>query len=587
MKQSDTQLRDRWVDDLMGRMSPEQKIGQLLVFAFSGTVITPDVVEMIGKYHLGGLRITQAFRGMNLYNDVKPGTEPGETVKRSLHLPEGLNRDFAYMKPAAYTSLPDYARTLNRLREVAMQRPLGIPIHFTIDQEGSGSDDLVFDVKLFPHPMGIAATGDPQIAYRVAKAIGRMARAVGANMIHSPVLDVNTNPMNPEVGTRAYADNPDTVTRFALESLRGFQECRLMATGKHFPGRGESVHDAHWGLPAVEIPREELFARHIAPYRPLIQAGLPCVMTAHCLYPALGVNDTPAGATAWVINDFLRGELGFQGVVTTDNMMMGGVLQKYELREAVLQYILAGNDLVLLRDESPIRIRICEYLRDALRSGRLPEARLDESVQRVLRLRWDMGLAENGGKVDPEAAATVGCNDAVCRDEARTIAQRSVLLLRDRQQVLPLARDRRVLLVEQVFPTHLAANTMDCHPGLLWDEMAKLGASVGSVEIQNTPTPADIARVRRRMREADVIVTTNYYYHKAAASITDLVREMMATGKPVIAVTNTPYAFAAPTDLPTVITLFNPGAREHMAAAAGIIYGTLKPTATCPVNLPA
>jgi beta-N-acetylhexosaminidase len=577
--------RDQWVDERMGKMSVEQKIGQLLVFGFAGTVITPDVVEMVRRYHLGGLRISQAFRGMTLFNDVKPGTQPGEAVLRSLHYPEGLNRDFSVMKPASYCTLPQYAETLNRLRDIALERPLGIPIHFTVDQEGSGSDDLVFDTKLFPHPMGLAATGDPKMAYLAARHIGRQARAVGANMIHSPVLDVNTNPRNPEIGTRAYSDNPDTVTTYALETLRGFQETGLMATGKHFPGRGESMADAHWELPSVNLSKEELYAKHLAPYRALIRAGLPAIMTAHSLYPSLGVSKDPAGASAAFLRDVLRGELGFQGVITTDNMMMGGVLHHWELREAVLQYILAGNDLILLRDESPIRIRIVQYLLDAFKQKRLPEARLDESVHRVLRFRWDMGLARDGGKVNPAQAASVGIHDPDTCKAAREIAEKSVLLLRDRNRVMPVARDRKILVVEQVFPTHLAANTMECHPGLLWDEMCRLGTQVGSVEIQNTPTPADIDRVRRRLGEADVLVTTNYYYHKAAASITDLVREMMATGKPVIAVTNTPYDFAAPDDLPAVITVFNPGSRDHLRAAAEIIFGKLKPTARLPVKL--
>lgn len=577
--------REKWVDDLLGQMNLEQKIGQMLVFSFAGTHLTPDVVDLVRNHNLGGLRISQGFRGMTLMNDVKPGEEPGDAVMRSLHRPEGLNRDYAYMKPAAYCSIPQYARLLNRIRKEAMERPLGIPLHFTIDQEGSGSDDLVFDCSLFPHPMGLAATGDPALSYRAALAIGRQARAVGTNMIHSPVLDVNTNPRNPEIGTRAYADNPEVVTKYALESLRGLQEAGLIATGKHFPGRGESVHDAHWGLPAVELSREELYEKHLAPYRALIEAGLPAVMTAHCLYPALGVNDAPAGATAHVINELLRGEFGFQGVVTTDNMMMGGVLQKYELREAILQYILAGNDLILLRDESPVRLRIMEFLAEAVKEGRLPEARLDEACQRILRMRWDMGLAENGGLVDVQSAALAGRFDPDIRHAATELAERSVLLLRDEQNVLPLDENASVLLVEQVFPTHLAANTMDCHPGLLWDEMCRISNKTGSVEIANTPSQADIDRVRHRMHEADVIVTTNYWYHKAASSISDLVREMIQTGKPVIVIANTPYEFSAPAEFPTVLTVFNPGSRDHLRAAVEVIYGKLEATAVCPVAI--
>ncbi len=578
--------RAKWIDDIMGRLDLRQKVGQLVVFGFCGTQITPDQVELITKYHLGGLRISLGFRTMNLMNDVKPGTEPEEWTLRSLHPPRGLNRDFIGQAPTISATAGEYASVLNRLRDYALDRPGSVPLHFTFDQEGSASDDLLCGTRLFPHPMGLAASGEPELAYRVARAIGIQARAIGANMIHSPVLDVNTNPRNPEIGTRAYSDNADDVTRYALQSLKGFQETGVVATGKHFPGRGESMKDAHWGLPSVDVDRDELESVHIAPYRALIDAGLPAVMMAHSLYPALGVTDEPSSCSRELITGYLRGELGFDGVITTDNMMMGGLLQKYELREAILKTLQAGCDLVLLRDESPIRAMILDALHDAARDGRLPEAELDEKVRRILGMRWDMGLAENGGKVDASTADAAPKTDFVqstC-DEA---ARKSTLLVRDRDGLLPLAADRKILLVEQVFPTHLRACTMDCHPGMLWEEMCKRAGHVACVEINNVPTKADVLRFRRRLgeEEFDVIVTTNYYYHKAAAAITDLVHEMQATGKPVVAITNTPYAFAAPPEIGTVITSFNPGGRENLTAAVEMIFGQLAPHAKVPVKL--
>jgi beta-N-acetylhexosaminidase len=159
--------------------------------------------------------------------------------------------------------------------------------------------------------------------------------------------------------------------------------------------------------------------------------------------------------------------------------------------------------------------------------------------------------------------------------------------MRDTAGVLPLGPDQKVLLVEQIFPTHAAQNNMYCHPGLLWEEILQLSPNVGSIEIENVPGDADKARVRRRLAEDtyDVIVTTNYYYHKAAAAIGDVVRELMATGKPVVVVANTPYEFAVEPDFPTVLTCFQPGGREHMRAVAEILYGKLMATARKPVSI--
>ncbi|MFP3938070.1 MAG: glycoside hydrolase family 3 N-terminal domain-containing protein [Phycisphaerae bacterium] len=579
------EAREKWVDELLGRLSPEQKIGQLLVFGFCSPVITPDVVELIRKYHVGGLRVSQKFRCINLFNDVKPGTEPEAWVMRSLHYPEGLNRDFSTMQPSPHCTAEQYAGVLNRLRDHAMDRPGAVPLHFTIDQEGSASDDLLCGQRLFPHPMGLAASGDPALSFRVAYSIGQQARAMGVNMIHSPVLDVNTDPRNPEIGTRAYGDNAEDVTRHGLETLRGFQQSGLVATGKHFPGRGESAADAHWGLPTVEVDRKRMDEVHLAPYRALIDAGLPAIMMAHCLYPSLGVTEEPASCTRSLVTDFIRGELGFEGVITTDNMMMGGLLQRYELTEAVLRTLQAGCDLVLLRDESPIRIRICEKLLEALRNGRLSEKEVDEKVRRILRMRWDMGLAEDGGKVDPDSAGEPTGSSAVVRtaDEA---AEKSLLLLRDNPGALPVDTADKVLLVEQVFPTHSESNNMYSHPGMLWEQMSRLGEYVGSVEVPMTCDAEQRQRVLRRLDEDwDVIVATNYYYHKTPGAITELVRELIGTGKPVIVVTNTPYAFGAAEDFPSVLVCFNPGSKECLRATADAIFGRLKPHGQLQVRL--
>ena len=579
-----TVSKERWIDDLMGRMNLAQKVGQMMVFGFAGTVITPDIVDLIRKYHIGGLRISLKFRTQNLLHDLKPGTEPNENVLRSLRYPSGNNRDYANPKQSVACTPQEYAETLNQLRDYALERDLGIPLHFTIDQEGNGSDDLISGQRLFPNPMGFTASGDPELAYRVALAIGKQARAVGANMIHSPVLDVNTNPKNPEIGTRAYSDRTEDVIEYSLQSLRGFQEAGLVATGKHFPGRGESVADAHWDLPSVDLDLQTLRSVHIAPYSALIAAGLPAVMTAQCCYPALGADDVPASTSARIVQDLLRKELGFQGIITTDNMMMGGILQRFEIREAIVRAIQAGNDLVLYRDESPQRIRILEAIIKAVGDKQIAESQIDESVGRILGMRWEMGLVDNGGKVDTRKAAAA-IDDKFVVDTAKEAADKSILLLRDEKQLLPLGTDKRVLLVEQVFSTHQMANNKSCHPGMLWEEMCRESSNVGSVEVPMLPTEHDRERVMRRMGEADVIVATNYYYHKAAATMTDLVRDLHTAGKPVVVITNNPFERAAPPDFPTVITVFTAGSREHLAAAARVLYGELNPTAQLNIRL--
>ena len=576
---------ERWVDDLMGRMALEHKIGQVLVFGFCGPVITPDVVELIRRYHIGGLRVTTKFRGMSLLSDLPPGASLPAWKERSLRHPCGTARDYCdHHRPITCTPA-QYADTLNRLRTMAMERAVPAPLHMACDQEGNAVDDMVIGQRLFPHPMAYAAAGDLELCQRCATALARQLRAQGIDMIHAPVLDVNVNPRNPEVGTRAYGDDPAMVTSYALATLRGFQAAGLTATGKHFPGRGDSASDAHHGLPAVDCDRAALEAIHLAPFAALIKAGLPAVMMAHSRYPALGVNDIPSSTSPAVIEDLLRGELGFTGVVETDNMMMGGVLQLWDVVEACIQAFAAGCDLLLLRDEGPVRLEVWQGLYEAVRSGRISEQRLDAAVQRILHMRHAMGLAANGGLVDP-ALAGAPIDDPATVSAAHDIAQASALLLRDRSGLLPISAEARVLLIEQVFPTHLHAHNHYSHPGLLWEALVANGAEVGCVEVPYRPGPEDLERVRRRLAAEpfDVVVTTNYYYHKDGPDGGALRDLLKATGLPLVVVSNTPYRFALDDDLDTVVTIFHPGAPEHMQAAADIILGRLTAQARVPVQ---
>lgn len=209
---------------------------------------------------------------------------------------------------------------------------------------------------------------------------------------------------------------------------------------------------------------------------------------------------------------------------------------------------------------------------------------LSTRVLLILNLRWDMGLAENGGLVDAGRAGEA-VRSAFVNETAKEAAERSTLLMRDRDGLPPLSPDKNILLVEQIFPTQERSNNVYSHPALLWEELSRYSQQVGCVEIPITPEEADRDRVRRRLEEAEVMVATNYYYHKTGGTISPFIRELAASGKPVVVVSKTPYAFGAPEEFGTVAVCFNPGGRECMAAVAKLLFGRLRPTARLNVNL--
>ncbi|MCL2440543.1 MAG: hypothetical protein FWD14_02260 [Treponema sp.] len=566
--------KEKWIDDLMGRMNINQKVGQLMVFGFCGTSITPDITELIKKYHIGGLRISNRTRCLTLFNDIKPGEKPNKSTRRSIIKPSEKNRDYSLADKCTSATPGEYTSILNRLRTFALERELSIPLHFTVDQEGNGNDDMLFGQRLFPGPMGLTSSKDTDLVYRTALAIGKQLHALGINMIHSPCLDVNTNPKNPEIAHRAYADNPADVTKYALFTLKGLQESNITATGKHFPGRGESESDSHWGLPSVNLNYETLLEEHVKPYKELIKAGLPAIMIAHSCYPALGINTIPAGMSKNMIHNFLRRELKFDGIITTDNMMMGGILKKYEMSDAVVEMIKAGCNLVLMRDESPVRLKIIDKVLDAVKTGRLSEKIIDDSVKRILVMRWDMGITKNGGITDPLDADSV-INDNFVRSTAIEAAKKCTVVLRDKKKFLPLKPEEKVLLVEQIHHTHLEANNFYCHPGMLWEEMCKFSQNVNSVEISASPSKKDKDRVRLRLKEAETIVFTNYYNHKSPLNYNDFIIELYKSGKKIILVSNTVYELTNPPELPAVIVVGTAAGQENLKAAAELLYTPL------------
>lgn len=432
--------------------------------------------------------------------------------------------------------------------------------------------------------MGLAATGDRDLIYRTAKALARQARALGVNMIHSPVLDVNTDVNNPEVGPRAFSDDPMICADYALETLRAFQEEKLMATGKHFPGRGPSNVDAHFELPVIPLTREEMMASHIAPYQKLIAAGMPCVMAAFTAYNAFDPeDDIPAAASKNVITHLLREELGFQGVVTSDNVPMHGLMKKYEVSEAVIRVLLAGCDLILCRTESPVSVYVIEKVIEAVRSGRYPEEMLDASVKRILGLRYDMGLAEDC-LVDPQKAASM-FEDPEIKDVSRESIRKTTLMLKNTQGHLPLPKQEKVLFLEQVHHFHEFINDGYSHPGLLWESLRKKSDQVMVSLVKETVTEKDREWALERAAEADTIICTSYYNYRTSASMVDLLMDIHALGKKLIVVSNTPYQkFGVPEGIETAVVTFCPSVPEGCDAVADMIYGDLTTDLTLPVQ---
>ena len=560
-----------FIKERVDSMTLEQKVGQCLVLGFVGPLLTPEILHRIHRYYPSGVRASMYWRTRDPRHD--PGCTPPEFFDRVFRTPVGTSKDFLTDMPVTHCTAAEYCGTLNAMKRAALENGLGLPLHITFDHEGDQSADFYHGgLHQTPNAMGLVGTKDPKVVYDVHKAVGDQYRPVGFGWTHSLVLDVNTNPMNPEISVRAFGTNPDDVIEYAMQAYRGWRDAGIISTGKHFPGRGESVSDAHSGLPYIQLSRDEL-EPHLEPYRALIAEGLPAIMTAHTAYPKIEPEDVPATMSKRILTGILKDELGFEGCITTDAMAMGGIVSRFEMPDACIRALDAGADLLLIRDEGGIIHDIVPALVRAVEEGELPIERIEDANRRTLGVKYDYGFFDEPSPVGvlDENKADEGINDPHVIEVITDASNRVVEVIRDEQNLLPIKKETNVLLVEQVNPLHAHVNTMQCHPSLLWTKMLQHSDNVAQVECDLTFTEEDRTRIKARWDEADIVVTTNYYGRRHLAG-NEFVKEMHTWGKPMVVVTNSPYSFTVDPAYGTVICTYGPSI-HCLEAAARVMFG--------------
>jgi beta-N-acetylhexosaminidase len=574
MSQADASVQERetFIDGILSKMSLEQKVGQCFTIHWGGSMITPYVVEAIQKLHIGGLRVTpfgqNSRRGKHYHQSLSYDFEypPGyKKIKQNLFIPGS----------GVYVSPEQYAQRLNRLQKIACSRNPGIPLHISIDQEGDISRDFSYaGINLFPSAMGLTATGDPDIVYQACKTVAKQLSAIGMTNIHSPVLDVNMNPQNPEINIRAYGDDPAIIAEYALASIKGFMDGGLAPTAKHFPGRGDSDIDAHYAVPNVGGDRKRLEEVELHPYKVLIANGLPSIMLAHTTVPAVDPSMEISTVSKRIVTEFLRGELGFEGVITTDAITMGALMEKYGVGMSCALAVKAGCDLVLNKTEDEFRDQgFCE-LKRMVEKGEMPEEQLDASVKRILRMKYNLGLFARNGQVKASQAGKP-MRDKGNITIARKAAEKCVTLLRDEDNLLPLKKKQTVMVIEQQVLDGYCGFDVYCNNKSFNDAMYEQSMNIIGLDTKFKASKEDEDFVMEHAVGADVIVATNYYWRLCPANNTELIKKLIAMGKKVVVVTNCPYELGALAEARTVICNYSV-TPESLKAAAKLIFGKIQ-----------
>jgi len=525
---------EQFIENIIGQMSVEQKIGQCVVVGMSGTVITNDLREAITRYQCGGVRLSPFYRIFRYFSDDRAKQQNlGPDYVPSL-------QKIAKSGEPPYASPEQFVEMLNELRGLAAVRKPGIPLHMVVDQEGDTSKDYSRGgVVQFPSNLGIAASGNPQLAYEVARATGLQMKAAGLDMIHSPVVDVNINPLNPEIGRRSFGDDPAVVAEYALAMLQGFKEAGVVAAAKHFPGRGDSATDAHHACPKLEVDNRRFHEVELYPYKRLIEAGIDAVMVAHCMYPHLD-GDTISTVSRPIVTDLLRRELGFEGVITTDSMTMGALIDRYGVGESCARALAAGSDVILMKAENQWRGEMFYTIRKWVDEGKIPSDELDDKVRRVLRMKQKYGMFDTMGMADPELASEP-FSDPIVVQTAKKAARSAILVPKDDLNVIPLSGiPSRVLLINQLNSVKSPNDRWD-HPALFSELLEAEWPGLQTYETDFTGNEEDDRRVPEFVKQGswDLIICTNFYDRSAAPN--SYVKELIDVGYPVLLITNTPY----------------------------------------------
>ena len=490
-------------------MTLEQKVGQVFVLGFEGTQLNADNRALIRNLHLGGVTLF------------------ARNIEHARQLAK-LNRD---------------------LQSIADP----VPLFVSIDQEGGLVVRVTEGATIFPGNMALGATGDARLARTVAEASARELLAMGINMDLAPVVDVNTNPLNPVIGVRAFGSDAGLVSRFGAQTIGGLQGAGVSAVAKHFPGHGDTAIDSHHELPIVNHTLDRLQTVELEPFRAAIAADVDGIMTAHVHVPAMEARpDVPATLSRAVLTGVLREQLGYQGLILTDALDMDAIKRDRSAAEAAIEAFEAGADLLLIAGiGEDDRNRLGDgppAMLAAVRSGRVSIERLEQSVLRVLETKARRGILPGAGQPAVRPAESV-LNSAAHRELALDVARKAVTLQRDEGQLLPLHASARVLVVART-------------PGLR--EAVRRFA----------PAATDAAN-------ADVIVLATYDLAQHADDL-QLARELQASGKPIVAVSvRGPYDAAAAPFIGTFLCVY--GDRPlHLQAAAEALFGRLSPTGRVP-----
>ena len=335
---------------IMG-MSLQDKIGQLIIVGFEGKEINDEIIKDIEELKVGGFilfarNIEDENQLLTLLNDIKEANS---------------NED--------------------------------IPLFLAIDEEGGKVSRLPKSYVKLPDAMKVGEKNDKEISYKFGEILGKRVMSLGFNLNFAPILDINSNPSNPVIGRRAFGTTVNQVVNNGLKVIEGIRNTGVIPAVKHFPGHGDTDIDSHVNLPIVNKTVAELKLFELIPFREAIEVNTEMIMIAHILYPKIDKYN-PCTMSTEIVQGLLRDELGYKGIIISDDMTMGAIVNNYSLEEGVISFLKAGGDIALICHGNDNPKKIVDKISEAVKNGELCEEDIDKKVYRILELKEKYGLED-------------------------------------------------------------------------------------------------------------------------------------------------------------------------------------------------
>ncbi len=473
------------------------------------------------------------------------------------------------------------ASALTLLNEMQSRSPVPIMVQADLEYGVHGRFDAGTQI---PWPMALTATGDPKWAFEAGRITAEEGRALGIHLALAPVVDVNNNPANPIINTRAFSENPDEVTRYAISFMRGLQSQGMLATAKHYPGHGDTQTDSHISLAKIPSDSARLWNVELKPFQAIIDAGVDLVMVGHLDAGEFQLEPgTPSSLSPFWLQEILRKRQGFKGAIITDAMAMGGIVRNYPDRYALIQTIKAGSDIIIQNRNYKGSV---DWVEEAVRDGLISESRIDDSVVRILTLKQKLGLDKKKilSLSDMQARLGTQTNKSV----AREIMEKAVTLIRDSLAMVPIKPDS-----ETVYIIDVRDWAFDHDRSTIQDELQRAFKNSSAWILDNTDLASTYENVLTNIPDSASVIVNIFSRIKMnkdrvllPALQSDFIDSLYSkTPHMIVTSFGTPYLISAFPDIPGYLVAYSHQSNMQ-SAVANALLGRADITGKLPISIP-